>query len=138
MESSPRPEPVRIFLIGLSEALARSVARYVSGDLRVILTGVAPSLELAGMLVPGTRADLAVLDWAVLNGSAPDAVNRLRHDRPELCIFLAANQSEPYRDAAALAGAEAVISKDAFAEEFEPLLRGFFPGRFGEPGGRNG
>jgi DNA-binding NarL/FixJ family response regulator len=124
--------PVRIFLVGLSEGLARSLARYVSSDPRVALVGVVPSLALASMLLTGTRPDLTVLDWTALNGSTPYAVSALRLDRPEMRIILATEETEPYREAAAAAGADAVIAKDTFAEELEPLLRRFFPERFGD------
>lgn len=38
---------MRLFLVGLSDGFARSLARYVSSDPRVALTGVAPSLAIA-------------------------------------------------------------------------------------------
>jgi len=132
MESPAGLEPVHLFLVGLSEGFARSLARYVSGDPRVALTGVAPSLALAGMLLPATHPDLALLDWSALGGSPGNAVQALRLAGPALRIVCVANETEPYRAAAAQAGADEVISKDGFAAELEPLLRGFFPERFGK------
>ena len=126
-----------LFLVGLSEGFARSLARYVSGDPRVALTGVAPSLALAGMLLPKTRPDVALLDWSALTGAADDTVQALRFGRPGLRVVCVASEVDPYRGAAIQAGADAVISKDGFAGELEPLLRGFFPERFGASGGRS-
>jgi DNA-binding NarL/FixJ family response regulator len=137
MESPAGLEPVHLFLVGLSEGFARSLARYVSGDPRVALTGVAPSLALAGMLLPATQPDLALLDWSALGGSPGNAVQALRLARPGLRIVCVANEAEPYRAAAAQAGADAVISKNGFSEELELLLRAFFPERFGASAGRN-
>ena len=137
MESPARLEPVHLFLIGLSEGFARSLARYVSGDPRVALTGVAPSLALAGMLLPLTQSDLALLDWSVLGESLRDAVQDLRIERPGLRIACVASETEPYRAAAAQGGADAVISKERFAADLEALLRAFFPERFGTSGDRN-
>lgn len=134
MQSPAGLEPVRLFLVGLSEGLARSLARYVSGDPRVALTGVAPSLALAGLLLSATQPDLALLDWSVLGGSPGNAVQALRLVRPGLRIVCVANEAEAYRAAAAQAGADAVISKNGFGEELEPLLQGFFPERFGTSG----
>lgn len=122
---------MRLFLVGMSEAFARSLARYVSGNPRVALTGVAPSLALAGMLLPTTQPDLAVLDWSVLGDSLQGAVQALRVERPGLRIVCVTSDAEPYRAAAARAGADATISKDGFAAELDLLLRGFFPERFG-------
>ena len=88
VDSTPGPEPLSLFLVGLSEGIARSLARYVSGDPRVALANVAPSLELAGMLLPITQPDVVLLDWAVLNGSPADALRLLRAGRPgpALCL----------------------------------------------------
>ena len=126
-----------LFLVGLSEGFARSLARYVSGDPRVALTGVAPSLALASMLLPKTQSDVVLLDWSALAGAANDTVRALRLSRPGLRVVCVAGEVDPYRDAAGQAGADAVISKDGFAAELESLLRGFFPDRFDISGGQN-
>lgn len=130
MQSTDGTGPVRIFLVGLSEGFARSVARYVSSDARVALTGVAPSLALGLLLLHTARPDLAILDWPTLGGSPRDAVQALRLSRPGLRIVCVADEAEPYCAAAAHAGADAVISKDGFAGELESLLGSFFPERF--------
>lgn len=138
MQSTTGPEPVCLLLVGLSEGLARSLARYVSGDPRVALTGVAPSLALASMLAPRNQPDLALLDWAMLAGSPPDAVREFRRGFPGLRIVCVVDEAEAYLAAARRAGADAVISKDGFAGELEFLLGIFFPGRFGKAPDRNG
>jgi DNA-binding NarL/FixJ family response regulator len=130
MESIARAEPVRLFLVGLSEGFARSVARYVGGDPRIALTGVAPSLALAGMMLSATGSELALLDWSALGGSPRDSVQALRLGCPGLRIVCVANEAEAYRAAASQAGIDAVIPKDDLAGELESLLRGFFPERF--------
>ena len=134
MQSTEATGPVRIFLVGLSEGFARSVARYVSSDPHVALTGVVPSFALGHLLLSTTQPDLALLDWGVLNGSPRDAVQALRLSQPGLRIVCVANEAEPYCAAAAHAGADAVISKDGFAGEFESLLHDVFPRRFGASG----
>ena len=126
---------MRIFLIGLSEGFARSLARFVGGDPRVALAGVAPTVALAGLMLPVTKPHLALIDWAALNALPRDALPLLRLARPGLRIVCVVNESEPYRNAAAQAGADAVISKAGFAAELESLLHGFLPGRFGACGG---
>ena len=135
MESIVGAEPVRIFLVGLSEGFARSLARYVGGDRRLVLTGVAPSLALAGMLLPATTADLALVDWAALAESTQDAVQALRLGCPGLRIVCVVDENQAYRAAAARVGADAVISKTGFAVELESLLHGFLPRRLGAYGG---
>ena len=130
MESTAGAQPVCLFLVGLSESFARSLARYVSGDPRVALTGVAPSLALATMLLPITRPDVALLDWSMLGSTFPAALRQLRAGRPGLRVICVASETETYRAAAAQAGADAVISKDALAGELDPLLHSFFPERF--------
>jgi DNA-binding NarL/FixJ family response regulator len=134
MDSAAGAEPVRLFLVGLSEALARSLARLVSQDSRLVLIGVAPSMAIAGLLLPRARADLLLLDWAALSGEGRDAVQRLRSGQPGLRIACVVNDGEAYVAAALKADADAVISKAGFAAELDALLHGLFPARFGAPG----
>lgn len=126
-----------LFLVGLKESFARSLARYVSDNPRVVLSGVAPSLMLASMLLPRTGADIALLDWAALDGETRDTLRTLHLDRSGLCIVCVTNDTETYRTAAMLAGVDEVISKDGFAEELDLLLHEFFPTRSGASGGQN-
>jgi DNA-binding NarL/FixJ family response regulator len=128
---------VGIFLVGLSEGFARSLARYVSSDPRVVLTGVAPSVAIASIMLPRIDPDVALLDWAALNGVARDAMQLLRAGCPGVRIACVVSEGETYRAAAAQAGADAVISEEGFAGELESLLRGFFPDRFGASAGRH-
>lgn len=128
---------MRIFLIGLSEGLARSVARYVRSDPRIVLAGVAPSIALAGIMLPSGDSTLALVDWAALGGSAGDGFLALRQGRPGLRIACVADEAESYHSAAAQAGADAVISLDRFAGELDFLLRMFFAERFPTQGGHH-
>lgn len=128
---------MRIFLVGLSEGFARSLARYVGGDPRLALAGVAPTLALAGLMLPATLPYLALIDWAALEALPRDALQLLRLACPGLRIVCVVNETEPYRDAAAQLGADAVISMDALAEELEPLLGSYFPDRFATNGANN-
>lgn len=137
VDSIAATQPVGLFLVGLKESFARSLARYVSDHSYVTLTGVAPSLSLATMLLPRTQADIALLDWAVLNGATRDTVQALQRDNFALCVVCVTNDAEAYRAAAMQAGADAVISKDGFAVELDLLLRGLFPDRFHASGRAN-
>lgn len=125
---------MRIFLIGLSEDFARSLARYLNGNTRVALVGAVPSLALAGLLLPATQATVALLDWSLFAVSPYGSVRALRQGQPALRIVCVTHEAAAYRAVALAAGADAVISKDAFAEELEPLLRSFL----GEDGGTHG
>lgn len=120
---------MRIFLIGLGEGLARSVARYLSSDRGVALAGVAPSIALAELMLPGTRPTLALVDWSALGASPRHSLQALRRTTPRLRIVCVASEPEAYSSVAAVAGADAVIAYERFATEFEFLLRIFCPGR---------
>ncbi len=128
---------MRIFLVGLGEGFARSLARYVSGDPRVALIGMAPTPALAGMLLPVIAADVVLVDWAALNGAARDTVSRLRAGHRALRIVCVMDEVGPYRAVVAHAGADAAISRSEFAGELESLLHDYFPRRFGATGDRN-
>lgn len=116
---------MRIFLIGFDEGFARSLTRYVSSVNSVALVGAAPSLALAGIMLPNTRAALALVDWSVLGAFPRERFQALRFCHPGLRIVCVADEAAAYRTASLAAGADAVISKNSFAEEFELLLRGF-------------
>ena len=120
---------MRIFLIGLGEGLARSLARYLSSDAGVALAGVAPSVALAELMLPATRPTLALIEWSALGASPRDSVRALRQGSPGLRIVCVATEPEAYSAVAAVAGADAVIARDRFAAELEFLMRIFFPGR---------
>jgi DNA-binding NarL/FixJ family response regulator len=131
MESIAGVESVRVFLVGLSEGLARSLVRYIGDQPHVTLTGAAPSLALANMLLPATRTDLAMLDWSALGPSSKAAVEQLRRGCPGLRIIGVMNDEvESYRLTASQIGVDAMISSEDIAGQFESLLHEFFPQRF--------
>lgn len=113
---------MHIFLIGLSDAFARSVARYVRCDERVVLCGVAPDLALAAIMLPATRAELALVDWATLGPAPGPGVLALRASCPELHIVCVTDSDEYDSAVAQLTGVDAAISKTDFADELEALL----------------
>ena len=125
---------MRIFLVGLSEGFARAVARYVHGDVRVALSGVAPSIALAGIMLSGTRTALALVDWAALGASPKDSLQTLRLCCPGLVIACVHDQAA-YSAVMLQEGADAVISKSDFAEELDTLLGGHFGARSAPAGG---
>ena len=61
----------------------------------------------------------------------------LRLGRAGLRIVCTVQEREPYAAAAAQAGADAVISKQELAADLDPLLRSFYPERFGAVGVHN-
>jgi len=129
MQSTVAAEPIRVFLVGMSEAFVRSLARYLSSEPRVALTGAAPSLALAAILLPASTFDLALLDWSVFSGSSLPAVQALRRSVHDPRIVCVADDRDAYLGTALQAGADAVISKHGFASEFNSLLPVLFPGR---------
>lgn len=120
---------MRIFLIGLNDAFARSVARYVRCDDRVVLCGVAPNLALAAIMLPATRAELALVDWAALGSAPGPGVLALRSSCPGLRVVCVTDSAEYDSYAAQLAGADAAITKADFADELEALLCYVLDGR---------
>lgn len=120
---------MRIFLFGLSDAFARSVARYVSADSRVVLCGVAADLALATIMLPATHADLALVDWARLGAAPGPGVVALRTSCQGLRIVSLTDSAEYDGGVAQLAGADAAITKTDFADELETLLCHFLDAR---------
>ena len=125
MDSALEPEPVRVFLIGMGQKVAGALARYLSGDPRMALVGVARNPVAAQNQLSLTPTDLVLLEWSVLNGSPEDTVRSLRSARPGLVIIGVAADSEAYRSAAPRWGVDGVISSSRIAEELESMHRSF-------------
>lgn len=117
---------MRIFLIGLSDAFARSLARYVSTDERVVLCGAAPDLALASIMLPATQAALALVDWAALDAAPGSGLLALRASCHGLKIVCVVDDAQAYREQALAAGADTVTSREGFAAELELLLGHLF------------
>lgn len=128
---------MRLFLISRSERFARSVARYVNGNTLMTLSGVAPSLAVADIMLPVIRTDLVLCDWPALVASPGGRLHSLRQFCPGLHIACVVDEAAAYRAAALAAGADAVISNHGFAEELEPLLCDFLSKRGATGGGRD-
>jgi DNA-binding NarL/FixJ family response regulator len=126
MDTSTGADTMRIFLIGLSDAFARSVVRYLGSDSRIELCGVAPDLVLGSMLLPATHAALALVDWSALGAVPGSGLRSLRAGCPGLWIACVVDQADAYREQAFGAGANAVISQERFSDEIEPLLMHIF------------
>lgn len=114
---------MRIFLIGLNEGFARSLARYLRGDPRLALVGVAHNVELGAIMLPATAPALVLVEWAALGAAPAESLQELRLCCPGLGIACVLDEAA-YRTVVLQAGADAVISKSGFAEEFEVLLHG--------------
>lgn len=116
--------PLRILLIGFSYELARSIARYLAGEPRLALVGIAPSLDAAESLVPRCHPALALVDGSLLRpaGSASAARRLNRIDARLRVLAVVSGPPEAYAAAAVDAGLEAVIARDQIAESLEELL----------------
>lgn len=116
--------PLRILLIGFSYELARSIARYLAGEPRLALVGIAPSLDAAEALVPRCHPALALVDGSLLRpGGSAGAARRLKRIDARLRVLaVVSGPPEAYAAAAVDAGLEAVIARDQIAESLEELL----------------
>lgn len=122
MELTSGADAMRIFLIGVGECFARSVARYVRGDLRLALVGAAHNVALGAILLPVMAPALLLVEWAALGAASAASLQALRRGCPNLRIVCVLDEPAAYRGTALASGADAVISRDGFAEEFEVLL----------------
>jgi DNA-binding NarL/FixJ family response regulator len=131
MDDHASRDPVRMFLIGLQNGMARALGEYIGSDPRVALTGAAPSIEAALSLLPPTRPDIALLDWPAIAGASRESVAALRRCAPGLRIACTTEEPGIYADSASRFGADAVVSRRNLAVELDLLLRANFPGRYG-------
>ncbi len=130
MDSIDFPQPIRILLVGLSEGFSRSATRYIAGDMRMLMTGVAPGLAINTLLISFTQPDVVLIDRTTLTSEKETIIRQLRIAHPAMRLICVTTSDESYHDGTLLTCADALISADAFAGELENLIGNFFPERF--------
>lgn len=123
-ESKGLDEPTRVLIVEDHRVVAEGLAALINDrdDMRVVgnIGLVGESAEAASKLDP----DVALLDFRLPDGAAPDAAAAIRAVRPATkVIFLTREDSEAARFAAVQAGASAFIHKSRAAAEVVAAIR---------------
>jgi len=101
----------------------RSALRLLLLDLKVEIVGEAADWPTTLAQAPVSRADLLLIDWAILPNSATAALKKLREACPSALVIVLISHLDARQQAALSAGADAFISKGEMPERVAERLR---------------
>ncbi|AJY09160.1 response regulator transcription factor [Burkholderia dolosa] len=128
MNASPSPAALRVFLVDHAIAVRRRIALLVGAIDGVAVVGEAEDGEDAWMHIRDARADVAIVDVRLPDGSGLDLIGKLTTAKPRVVTIVLTNHSAPaFRQACATAGADYFFDKtaefDAACRTIESLVR---------------
>ncbi|WP_306716838.1 response regulator [Burkholderia dolosa] len=128
MNASPSPAALRVFLVDHAVAVRRRIALLVGAIDGVAVVGEAEDGEDAWMHIRDARADVAIVDVRLPDGSGLDLIGKLTTAKPRVVTIVLTNHSAPaFRQACATAGADYFFDKtaefDAACRTIESLVR---------------
>ena len=132
--SSPTREIIRVLVVDDHPALRAGLARLLGAE-----PGIECLVPLAGTgglseAVHDARPDVVVLDYALGSGDGLTACFRLKqHPRPPAVILYSAYVDRVFAIPAAIAQADATVSKSAPADELLAAIRGVASGHRRRP-----
>lgn len=101
----------------------RSALRLLIMDIKMELVGEAANWETTLAQVPGSRADLLLIDWEILPDSATEALKKLRKICSAALVIVLISHLSARHQAALSAGADFFISKGEMPERVAERLR---------------
>ena len=118
-----RPSPRRVAIADDSPAFLAAAASYIASLPGYVLAGTASNPAEALSLVESAMPDLVLLDLGLMPSRGLDMVRRIKaRARPPQVIALALFHADETRTQAHDAGADALISKEAFVTGLAEVL----------------
>jgi DNA-binding NarL/FixJ family response regulator len=119
----PAP-PVRLLVVDDEPVVCRGVAALVRGEDDLVLAGEAYSVASALRLLARAPVDVVLLDLRLPDMTAPEAIPLLRQAAPSARVILfSPRDGQPAAEAAAEAGVDGVLLKDAGGHEITDGIR---------------
>ena len=104
--------PIRVFLLDDHEIVRRGIADLLGAEPDLEVVGEAGSAGEALARIPGSRAQVAVLDGRLPDGSGIDVCREIRSSHPEIqCLILTSYDDDDALFAAVMAGASGYLLK---------------------------
>jgi two-component system response regulator DevR len=121
---------IRVFLLDDHEIVRRGIADLISAEDDIEVVGEAGSAAEALARIPGARADVAVLDARLPDGSGIDVCRDLRSADPEIhCLILTSYDDDEALFAAVMAGAAGYLLKEIRGSSLVEAIRQVAAGR---------
>jgi DNA-binding NarL/FixJ family response regulator len=112
----------RVFLAD-SKSEERSALRLLLLDLKMEVIGEAADWFSALAQIPGSHADMLLVDWDMLPSAPTAALDELRKVCPAALVIVLISHMDARQQAALSAGADAFISKGEMPERVAERLR---------------
>ena len=122
--------PIRVFLLDDHEVVRRGIADLLSLESDLEVVGEAGTVEEANHRLPAVRADVAVLDVRLPDGSGVTVCRDIRSQMPETKVLMLTSYSddEALFDAI-MAGAAGYVLKDIRGTDLVEAVRAVAAGR---------
>ena len=129
-ERPPMDAPIRVFLLDDHEVVRRGIADLLSLESDLEVVGEAGTVEEANHRLPAVRADVAVLDVRLPDGSGVTVCRDIRSQMPETKVLMLTSYSddEALFDAI-MAGAAGYVLKDIRGTDLVEAVRAVAAGR---------
>jgi DNA-binding NarL/FixJ family response regulator len=119
----PAP-PARLLVVDDEPVVCRGVAALVRGEDDLVLAGEAYSVAAALRLLGRGHVDVVLLDLRLPDMTAPEAIPLIRQAAPSTRVILfSPRDGQPAAEAAAEAGVDGVLIKDAGGHEITAGIR---------------
>ena len=121
---------IRALLVDDYADFLESASQFLSTVPHIQVVGCAHSGSEALQAVDRLRPDLVLMDLAMPGMSGLEATRRIKAQAGAPRVVIVTLHSSPgYRIAARAAGADGLVSKSEFGEDFLPLIRDLFGGQ---------
>ncbi|HET9403098.1 MAG TPA: PAS domain S-box protein, partial [Burkholderiales bacterium] len=120
------PDTLRTVVVGGDAGYRRAVLRLLKAHPRLAVAGSAGSAVEAEVLLQQCSPQLALIDVRLPDRSGFELVRDVKRKHPDVKIVLIASEDgKEYRAAAALAGADGLMSRDELARQLSAWIRKF-------------
>ncbi len=112
----------RVYLAN-SKREERSALKLLLLDLEMEVVGEAADWSTTLTQAPGSRLDMLLVEWDLLPGGQPAALDELRKACPAALVIVLVSHLDSRQQAALSVGADMFIRKGEFPERVAELLR---------------